>query len=166
MRQSRAFFMCQQGFPASDASPHLYAALMFQPRVISGVVAVGILLQRPEPFLALAAALAWAVIVPTRNLFDATYNYTVAYPRGVPPLRAAPAPRRFAQGVAATLALAIGLALLTGATAMAWFLEAAAFASIASVLVRRFCVPAYLYDVLQRTASWVRGAPVGESRRC
>jgi hypothetical protein len=166
MRQSREFFICQQGFAVPNANPNLYSALMFQPRIISGVVALGTALQRPELFLALAAVLAWAVLVPNRNLFDAIYNHTVAYPRGFPPLRSAPAPRRFAQGVAATLALAIGLAQLTGATWMAWILEGAALMSIASVLVRRFCVPAHLYYVLRRTSSWMFGVPVGESPRC
>jgi hypothetical protein len=165
MRQSPEFFICQQGFPVPNANAHLYSALMFQPRIISGVVAMGIVFQRPELFLALAAVLAWAVLVPTRNLFDAIYNYTVAYPRGFPPLRAAPAPRRFAQAGAATLALAIGLAQLTGATSMAWILEGAALVSLASVLVRRFCVPAHLYYVLRRTSSWMFGVPVGESPR-
>ncbi|HVZ22097.1 MAG TPA: DUF4395 family protein [Vicinamibacterales bacterium] len=167
MRQSRESFISQQGFAVPNANPHLYSALMFQPRVIGGVVVLGTVLQRPEPFLALAAVMAWAALVPSRNLFDAIYNYTVAYPRGFPPLRAAPAPRRFAQGGAATLALAIGLALLTGATSAAWILEGAALVSVASVLVRRFCVPAYLYYVLRRMSSWMFGVPVGNaSPRC
>ena len=167
MRRSREFFICQQGFPVPNADPHLYSALMFQPRIIGAVVALGTVFQRPEPFLALAAVMAWAVLVPTRNLFDAIYNYTVAYPRGLPPLRVAPAPRRFSQGFAAAMSLAISLVLLTGATSMAWIFEAAALVSIASVLVRRFCVPAYLYYVLRRTSSRMSGVPVGTaSPRC
>ena len=167
MRQSQDFFICQQGFPVPNANPHLYSALMLQPRIIGGVVALGTVFQRPELFLALAAIMAWAVLVPSQNLFDAIYNYTVAYPRGFPPLRAAPAPRRFSQGFAAAMALAMGLALLTGATSTAWILEGAALVSIASVLVRRFCVPAHLYYVLRRTSSWMFGVPVGtESPHC
>jgi hypothetical protein len=166
MRQSREFFICQQGFPVPNANPHLYSALMFQPRMVGAVVALGTVSQRAELFLALAAVMAWAALVPTWNLFDAIYNYTVAYPRGFPPLRAAPAPRRFAQGGAATLALAIGLALVTGATSMAWILEGAALVAIASVLVRRFCVPAHLYYVLRRTSTWMFGVPVGETPGC
>jgi hypothetical protein len=64
------------------------------------------------------------------------------------------------------MALAIGLAQLTGATSMVWVLEGAALVSIASVLVRRFCVPAHLYHVLRRTSSWMFGVPMVESRRC
>lgn len=167
MRQSREFFICQQGFPVPNADPHLYSALMFQPRMIGGLVALGTAVQRPGLFLALAAVMAWAALAPTRNLFDAIYNHAIAYPRGFPPLRAAPAPRRFAQGGAAMLALAIGLALLTGARWMAWTLEGAALVSIASVLVRRFCVPAHLYYVLRRTLAWTSGVPLGhESPHC
>ena len=171
MRQSREFFICQQGFPVPNADPHLYSALMVQPRMVGGFVVLGTVFQRPEVFLALAAVMAWAALVPSQNLFDAiynyNYNYTVADRRGLPPLRVAPAPRRFSQGFAAAMALAIGLALLTGATSIAWILEGAALVSIASVLVRRFCVPAHLYYVLRRTSSWIFGVPVGhESPHC
>src|SRR3954468_2826233 len=167
MRQSREFFICQQGFPVPNANPHLYTALILQPRIIGGVVALGTVLQRPELFLALAAVTTWAVLVPSQNLFDAIYNHTVAYPRGLPPLRVAPAPRRFSQAFAAVAALAIALALLTGAKSTAWILEGAALVSIASVLVRRFCVPAHLYYVLRRTSSRMFGVPVGnQSPQC
>jgi esterase/lipase superfamily enzyme len=166
MRQSQEFFVCQQGFPVPNANPHLYSALMVQPRMVGGVVALGVVFQRPEVFLSLAAIMAWAALAPSQNLFDAIYNYTVAYPRSLPPLRVAPAPRRFSQGFAAAMALAMGLALLTGARSIAWILEGAALVSIASVLVRRFCVPAHLYHVLRRTSSWMLGVPVGESPRC
>src|SRR4051794_20395608 len=161
MRRSREFFVCHQGFPVPNASPHLYSALMLQPRMVGGLVVVGTVFQRPEVFLALAAVMAWAALVPSQNLFVALYNYTVAYPRGLPPLRVAPAPRRFSQGFAAAMSLAMGVALVAGATSMAWILEGAALVSIASVLVRRFCVPAHLYDVLRRTSSSMFGMPVG-----
>jgi hypothetical protein len=166
MRQSQEFFVCQQGFPVPNANPHLYTALMVQPRMVGGVVLLGIVFQRPEVFLALAAVMAWAALAPSHNLFDAIYNYTVAYPRSLPPLRVAPAPRRFSQGFAAAMTLAMGLALLTGARSLAWILEGAALVSIASVVVRRFCVPAHVYHVLRRTSSWMLGVPVGESPRC
>ena len=166
MRQSQEFFICQQGFPVPNANPHLYSALMLQPRIIGGVVALGTAFQRPELFLALAAVMGWAVLVPSQNLFDAIYNYTVAYPRGFPPLRVAPAPRRFSQGFAAAASLVIGLALLAGATSTAWILEGAALAAVASVLVRRFCVPAHLYYVLRRTLSRALGVPVGHESQC
>ena len=150
MRKSREFFICQQGF-APNANPHLYSALMLQPRIIGGLVLLGSVLQSHELYLLLSAVLAWGTIVPTQNLFDALYNRVVASPRGYPRLRAAPGPRRFAQGSAATLSLAIGMALVTGATMSAWVLEGVFVAAATSAVVRRFCVPAHLYYLLGRT---------------
>jgi hypothetical protein len=167
MRQSRDFFICQQGFPVPNANPHLYSALMVQPRMVGGLVVLGTVFQRPEVFLALAAVMAWAALVPSQNVFDAIYNYAVAYRRGLPPLRVAPAPRRFSQGFAAAMALAMGLALLTGARSVTWILEGAALVSVASVVVRRFCVPAYVYYVLRRmSASMFHTTVSSESTRC
>ena len=71
MRKSREFFICQQGFAVPNPNPHLYSALMLQPRIIAGVVTLGSMLQSYELFLLLAAVLAWATIVPRQNLFDA-----------------------------------------------------------------------------------------------
>jgi hypothetical protein len=161
MRQSREFFICQQGFPVPNPNPHLYSALMVQPRMVGAVVVLGTVWQRPAVFLALAAVMAWAALVPSQNLFDAVYNFTVAYPRGLPPLRVAPAPRRFSQAFAAAMSLAMGLVLLAGATSVAWILEGAALVSIASVVVRRFCVTAHLYYVLRRTSPRMFGVPAG-----
>ena len=123
MRKSREFFICQQGFAVPNDNPHLYSALMLQPRIIGGLVVLGSMFQSHELFLLLSAVLSWGTIVLKQNLFDAIYNYAVALPCGFPPLGAAPAPRRFAQASAAMLALAIGMALVTGATMTAWILE-------------------------------------------
>jgi hypothetical protein len=150
MRKSREFFICQQGFAVPNANPHLYSALMLQPRIIGGLALLGSILQSQELFLLLSAVLAWGTILPTQNLFDAIYNGAVAFPRGFPPLGAAPAPRRFAQGGAAILALVIGVALATGATMVALILAGVFVAAAASVVVRRFCLPAHLYHVLRR----------------
>jgi Domain of unknown function (DUF4395) len=94
-------------------------------------------------------------------------NYAVALPCGFPPLGAAPAPRRFAQASAAMLALAIGMALVTGATTTAWILEGVFVAAIASVVLRRFCLPAHLYYVLRRRLSPMSSFAAGSaSQRC
>jgi hypothetical protein len=150
MRKSREFFICQQGFAVPNANPHLYSALMLQPRIIGSLVVLGSILQRPELFLVLGAVLAWGAFVPTQNVFDAVYNHAVASPRGFPPLGAAPAPRRFAQGGAAMLALAIGIAMTAGAAMTARILEGVFVAGVASAVLRRFCLPAALYYVLRR----------------
>jgi hypothetical protein len=150
MRKSKEFFVCQQGIAVPNSNPHLYSALMLQPRMIGGLVVLGSILQSHELFLALAAVLAWGAMVPAQNLFDAIYNLAIARRLGYPSLAAAPAPRRFAAGTGAVVALAIGLALLAGATTTAWILEGIFVVGGASAVVRRFCLPAHLYYVLSR----------------
>jgi hypothetical protein len=160
MRLSETEFIRQQGFAAATADHRLYAALMFQPRVVGSVVALGVLSQSPWPFLALSLALGLSALVPTRNPFDAAYNRLIARPRGFPSLGPAPPPRRFAAGMAATLTLAIGAALLMGTRATAWVLEGLAAAAVLTVVFGRFCEGAAVYHLLVRAASRARG-PAG-----
>jgi hypothetical protein len=145
MPESEIRFIRQLGFTNVHADHHLYVALMFQPRTIAGILALGIVLQHAWLFLALSAVLWWATAVPTGNLFDATYNRLIAYPRELPRIPIAPAPRRFAQAMAATMALAVGTALLAGATVTAWVLEGLFAIGTTSVVVGRICGPAILY---------------------
>ena len=167
MRKTREFFICQQGFAVPSDNPYLYSALMLQPRIIGVLVVLGSILQSGELFLLLAAVLAWGTIAPSHSVFDAIYNHAVAIPRQIPSLAAAPAPRRFAQGAAAIMALATGLALVTEATAIAWVLEGVFIIAVASAVVRRFCLPAHLYYVLQRRLSAVSGiTPESVSQPC
>ena len=123
MRQSQFRFILQQGFEATNASEGLYAALMVQPRIVGGLVALGVLFHSAWVFLVLSAVLWWSTLVPAQNPFDAIANHFVARPRGIPPLGIAPGPRRFAQGMSATVTLAIGAALLVGAERTVWLLE-------------------------------------------
>jgi hypothetical protein len=127
----------------------LYSALMLQPRIVGALTVIGLALQEPWVFLTLSAALAWSALVPTWSLFDAIHN-VVARPRGLAPLKAAPAPRRFAGGLAATLSLAIGVALLMGARNTAWALEALQTAAVMAVVFGRSCAGANLYHVLHQ----------------
>ena len=100
MRDSRVRFIRMQGFTAPHVDEALYSALMLQPRIIGVIVAVGVVVQSPSLFLALSVVLLWSTLVPTRNPFDAIYNHAVAGPRTLVPLGTAPAPRRFAMGMA------------------------------------------------------------------
>src|SRR5687767_7959813 len=102
--ESRLNFVKQQGFKdASAGSCDLqYPALMFQPRVVGVLVLAGVLLQASTLFLTLSAVLWWSALVPRLNPFDSLYNSLVAARKGLAPLTAAPGPRRFAQGMAAT----------------------------------------------------------------
>jgi hypothetical protein len=156
MRESQVRFIRQLGCPAAAVSDGLYAALMFQPRVIGGLVAIGVFSQNAGVFLALSAVLVWSTLVPTRNPFDGFYNRFVARPRGRPSFGVAPAPRLFAQAMASAATFVTGVTLVLGATKTAWLLEALMAMSLVAVLFRDFCGPACLYH-------WVRGLFSSES---
>ncbi len=158
-------FVEQQGFrdAGADACPHLYPALMFQPKLIGVLVLVGLLLQSWLYFLVLSAILWWNVLLPSMNPFDALYLRLVALPRGLPRPAAAPAPRRFAQGMAATFMLATSISLLLGWTEVAWTVEGLLVAALAALIFGKFCLGSYVFHLLRhdgefanRTLPWVR----------
>lgn len=156
-------FVRQQGL--RDASPetcsYQYLALMWQPRAIGILVLVGLVFQAWSYFLALSAVLWWNFVLPHLNPFDALYNRFVAKPKGLPRLGAAPTPRRFAQAMAGTFMLAIGLSLLFGWSTLVWALEALLLAALGALIFGRFCLGSYLYLLLtgqsgfaNRTLPW------------
>jgi hypothetical protein len=149
-------FVRQQGFrdaPAASCA-HQYSALMFQPRLLAGIVLLAILLQSAAMFLVLAGILWWNALVPPRNPFDALYNRAIAATRNLPPLTPAPAPRRFAQGMAGTILGGAGLALLAGRPGLAWILEGLVVVALGALVLGRFCLGSYLYHVLRGEASF------------
>ena len=148
MRPSKADFIRQMGFTTERCQDGLYSALMFQPRVIAGVIVAGVVLQSPSIFLALSAVLWWSALVPSHNPFDAFFNRAMADPKRRGAVPAAPPPRRFSQAMAGTFAMSIALALFAGAWHAAWLLEGVFLAASMSVIVRRFCLPAYLYHLM------------------
>jgi hypothetical protein len=155
MRNSKLQFIRSLGYLTPDSDDQLYAALMLQPRIVGAVTATGVLFQAPGIFLALSASLGWSALVPTRSLFDAIYNNVIARPRGLAPLAAAPAPRRFAGALAALVTLAIGVALLTGASITAGVLEGLITVAVAGVVFGRACAGADLYEAVRRRwSSW------------
>src|SRR5690349_14067333 len=103
---SNVDFIRQQGFTTEGCEGGLFAALMFQPRVIAGAVIVSSLLQSPALFLALSLALYWGALVPRRNPFDVIVNRAMRR-RGRLPMPPAPPPRRFSEAMAGSFALSI-----------------------------------------------------------
>ena len=156
-------FVRQQGFrdASPEASSYQYPALMWQPRAIGILVLVGLVFQVSFYFLALSTLLWWNVIFPSLNPFDALYNRLVAKPKGVPRLGLAPAPRRFAQAMAGTFMLGIGLSLLSGLYPLAWALEALLLGALGALIFGRFCLGSYLFllitgqaDFANQTVPW------------
>ncbi len=152
MDNSKLQFIRSLGYLDPDPDDRLYSALMLQPRIVGAVTVIGLVLQAPWIFLVLAAALGWSALVPAWSVFDGIYHTIVARPRGLAPLKPAPPPRRFAGGLAATLSLAIGVALLARATRTAWTLEALQTVAVAAVVFGRSCAGAKLYHALR--ARW------------
>jgi hypothetical protein len=166
-RAAEINFVHQQGF--RDAMPAAcesrYPALMFQPRLIGVLVVAGLILQAWPLFLILSAILWWNVLVPALNPFDALYNRLLAGPKGLPRLTPAPAPRRFAQGMAASFTVGIGLSLLLGWHVIAWTLEGLLIVALVALNFGKFCLGSYVFHLLRgdaafanRTLPWARNS--------
>jgi hypothetical protein len=142
-------FIKQQGF--RDATPSScelqYSALMFQPRVLAFLVAAALILQSAPLFLVLSALLWWNVTLPGFNPFDALYNRFLARAKGLPRLTPALAPRRFAQGMAASFMLGIGVSLLLEWRVAAWVLEGFLVFALVALILGRFCLGSYILRV-------------------
>ena len=159
-------FILQQGLcePEAATCPLQYSALLFQPRLVGLTLVVAVILQAPLLFFALAAVLWWSAWVPRLNPFDALYNRTVARTRGVT-LTPAPPPRRFAQFLAGSFALAIGALLTAGWRTTALVLEGFFLAAVAALVLGGFCLGSLVFHLLRgradfakRTLPWAPGA--------
>jgi Domain of unknown function (DUF4395) len=151
-------FILQQGLPApSPAScPLQYSALLFQPRVVAIVVLLGVILQEPSIFLALGGILWWSALVPRLNPFDALYNRLRSRRPGAVTLSPAPGPRRFAQGLAGTFALAIGISLLSGWRVTAIVLQCFLIAAVAALAFGGFCLGSFVFHLVRGRAAFAR----------
>ncbi len=158
-------FVRQQGFPEAspDTCSYQYPALMWQPRVMGILVLIGLILQAWPYFMVLSAVLLWNATFPSLNPFDAVYNLLVAKRKALPLLYPAPAPRRFAQGMAGTFMLAIGLLLWFDQIYVAWGVEALLVVALGALILGGFCLGSYFYwlftrhaDFANRTLPWSR----------
>jgi Domain of unknown function (DUF4395) len=159
-------FVRQQGFRDATAAGcgTQYPALMFQPRLIGILVLIGLALQAPDVFLILSAVLWWNVFAPALNPFDALHNVLIAQINNLPRVAPAPGPRRFAQGMAGSFMLGIGLSLLWGWSTAAWVLEILLVIALGALIFGKFCLGSYLFHLLHgetefanSTLPWARG---------
>jgi Domain of unknown function (DUF4395) len=155
-RTSEINFIRQQGFvdAGADACSQTFPALMFQPKVLGTLVAFALVVQSWQIFLLLSVILWWNSLVPSRNPFDALYNSLVAGPGGLQRLTPAPAPRRFARGMAATFMLLIGISLVSGWLIAAWILEGLLVAALSALIFGKFCLGSYIYHLLRNNAEF------------
>ena len=160
-------FILQQGLeePRAASCSAQYSSLLFQPRLVALVVLVAVILKSPLIFLVLAGVLWWNALFPQLNPFDALYNRTVAAGPGHITLAPAPGPRRFAQGMAGTFALAIGVSLLAGWHVTATVLEVLLILAVGALVFGGFCLGSFIFHLLRgrlafakRTLPWARGA--------
>ncbi len=170
----RRNFILQQGLdaPAQEGCPARFSALMFQPRVVGSVLLLAVILQSPTIFLVLSGVLWWNVLLPRLNPFDGIYNRTLGARPGAVRIDPAPPPRRFAQGMAGSFALAIGALLLLGAGAAAVVLQVLLLGALAALVFGRFCLGSFLYYLLRgqsgfalATLPWKPGSSSAASSR-
>jgi hypothetical protein len=159
-------FMRQQGFAeeADSVCDMHFSGLYFQPRIVASLLVIAIVVfPNPIFFFVLSAILWWNVAAPKWNPFELVYNRMIAAPRGKPTLSPAPAPRAFAQGMAAALMLLAGLALLSGSLIAGYVLETLLVIAFGALLFGKFCLGAYIYYILRgkitfanNTLPWAR----------
>ena len=150
-----AFAMARRSFAGKESITLLFVLPIALPGIITGLALLaGIRAVGFEPSF-------WTIVAGHATFcLVIVYNNVVARPRGLAPLEAAPAPRRFAGGLAAILTLAIAVALATGATSTAWVLEALLAIAVVAVVFGRTCAAADLYNALRRWSSRGRTAAV------
>jgi len=156
---SKRNFILQQGLdrPAQESCPVRFSALMFQPRLLGSFILLAVILQSPAIFLVLSGILWWNVLIPRLNLFDVVYNRTLANRPGAARLDPAPPPRRFAQGMAGSFALAIGILLLRQMGTAALVLQVLLLAALAALIFGRFCLGSFLYHLLRGRSDFAIG---------
>ena len=152
MQKSNQYkFLQQQGFSAisdENAKTH-YNALLFQPIIVGAAMLVAIITQSALLFLLFSFLLWINTLFPAANPFERIYDVTIGKLRGQAKLEPAPAPRRFMQGMAASLMFVAGLAVLFGYTLIAYVVQAFIAVAFSMLLFGQFCVGAYLYHVLK-----------------
>jgi hypothetical protein len=156
---SRRNFILQQGLdtPAQESCALRFSALMFQPRMVGSIILLAVILQSPAVFLVLGGILWWNVLIPRLNPFDMVYNRTLADRPGAVRLEPAPLPRRFAQGMAGSFALSIGVLLLLRLGTAALVLQVLLLSALAALIFGRFCLGSFLFHLLRGRSEFAIG---------
>jgi Domain of unknown function (DUF4395) len=166
---SKRNFILQQGLdtPVQESCPVRFSALMFQPRLVGSVILLAVIFQSSAIFLILSGILWWNVLVPRMNPFDGVYNRTLAQRPGAVRLDPAPSPRRFAQGMAGSFALAIGVLLLLQRGTAALVLQVLLLTALSALIFGRFCLGSFLYHLLRGRSAFAIGTlPWKGERHC
>ena len=150
-------FILQQGLtePISATCAVQYSALHFQPRLIGLYLIVAAILQSPLMFFALAVVLWGSALLPRLNPFDALYNWTFARSTGIT-LTSAPGPRRFAQFLAGSFALTIGVLLVLGWRTTAFVVEGIFILAVAALVFGSFCLGSFVFHVVRGRISFAK----------
>jgi hypothetical protein len=153
MRTSQTRLVAQLGYPITSDAPVWYSAVRFQPAMIGLIILAGTVLHSPAVFVMLFLALVVGAVAPRGNPFDAIFNGFLLRGRGRP-LPPAPAPRRFAQGLASLISIGIALALFFEVSVLPWVLQGLFALAVIAVVFGDSCAGAVVYHKL---AARVRG---------
>jgi hypothetical protein len=166
---SKRNFILQQGLddPPMKMCSAQFAALQFQPRIVGCLVLLGVIFQSPSVFLVLSAVLWWSSLLPQWNPFDIIHNFISGALPGAVLLKPAADPRRFAQGMAGTFSLVIGVLLLVQWNLTAFLFEAFFLSAVAALVFGHFCFGSFVFHLLHgRTSFAMRTLPWVENVKC
>lgn len=157
--QATCNFVRQQGIPEDSDRAYLsmFRALSFQPRAVGLLVLAAIMLQSAPVFLAISAVLWLCALAPRWNPFDAVYNAFLSSSGGSARLGPAPAPRRFAIGMAASFMLGVGISLFAGWAAAAVVLQAFIVIALSALLAGKLCLGSYIFHLIRGNISFANG---------
>ena len=168
-------FIRQQGLesPAPGSSRALMAALLFQPWIVLLWFVAGWWARSAPAFLALSLTVALGAVLPAWNLFELLYRSLPWNRGGRALLRPAPAPRRFAQGLAAAFAAGIGFSLLAGEDRLALGIAVMFAIAIVALVLGKFCLGSFVFHLVRgrvafalQTLPWARPPRIMESCGC
>jgi polyferredoxin len=155
-RSAKYKFMQQQGFQqeSEEATNSHFDALLFQPIIVGSAMLLAIIFQSAPIFLIFSVLLWINTLFPIANPFERLYDVLIGKKREQKPLAPAPAPRRFMQGMAASLMLLSGITILTGLTTVSYIAQAFIAVAFALLLFGKFCVGAYIFHLITGNAKF------------